>query len=69
MKNTIDQITKAEISFEANFVDKPTGGVWIGLPEPIKDLLETSDGCLSSITDYLTQDEKYRVTIKIELIA
>jgi hypothetical protein len=67
MKNIVDQITKAKVSFEAEFIDKPTGGIWVGLPEPIKNLLERNDGCLSGITDFLTQDQKYKVTIKFEL--
>lgn len=69
MSNVVDKITKAKISFDAEFVDKPDGGIWIGLPEPIKNLLEDQNSALANITDFLVQDEKYRVTIKFELVA
>lgn len=68
MAAVLDNIKKAKVSFEAEFLDTPTGGVWIGLPEQLKNILEDDNSFTRLITDCLVQDEKYKVTIKFEVI-
>jgi len=56
------------VSFNARFVDSPSGNYWNYVPRDVREFLSKPEGTMYGIMENIIPNRNYRITISIERI-